>query len=118
MPERPEDVGPDKSRIYIFRTKKKAQEFASNLAGTNGSGIFSLSFERSEGIDWNLFQTFDMAEIMIVKEELKILKRVAKMVNVDLRVVDSSSDGRICNNNIEVSIDEKKDFLNDLIMLT
>ena len=108
----------EKSRIYIFRTKKKAQEFATNIAGNNGSGLMSLRFERSEGVDWNLFQTFEMAEILFVKEELKVLKKMAKIVDVDLRVVDSANDGRICSNNVEVSMDETKEFLNEMMMLT
>lgn len=112
-----DDFTRDKSRIYVFRTKKKAQEFASNLAGTNGSGLMSLRFERSESVDWNLFQTFEMEEILIVKEEFKMLKKLAKIVDVDLRVVDSTSDGRICRNNVEVSMEETKNFLNEMMML-
>ena len=108
----------DRSKIYIFRTKRNAHEFAEILASAKSEGLVPLKIKRNKDIDWNLIETFDMADVMIVREELKSLKRTAKIVNVDLSVVGFEENGHVCKNNIEISIDETKEFLNELMALS
>lgn len=118
-PEKGEDqAGSDRSKIYIFRTKKNACEFAEILASAKAEGLVPLKFKRHEGIDWNFVQTFDMADVMIVRKELKSFKRTAKIVNVELSVVGYEECGRVCKNNIEISMDETREFLNELMALS
>lgn len=118
LPDRGEDqAGSDRSKIYIFRTKKHACEFAEILAGAKSEGLVPLKFRKHDGIEWNFVQSFDMADVMIVREDLKSLKRTAKIVNVDLSVVGYEDSGRVYKNNIEVSMDETREFLNGLLTL-
>ena len=118
VPENNNKAESDRSRIYIFRTKKNACEFAEILASAKSEGLVPLKIKRNEGIDWNLIQSFEMADVLIVREELKSLKRTAKIVNVDLSVVGFEENGRICKNNIEISMEETREFLNELMALS
>ncbi len=119
VPDKGEDqAGSDRSKIYIFRTKKHASEFAQILAGAKSEGLVPLRFKKHEGVEWNFVQKFNMVDILIVREELKSLKRTAKIVNVDLSVVGYEESGRTCKNNTEVSMDETREFLNGLMTLT